>query len=206
MRWLIDGYNLMHASGAAGGSDAGPQAFLRRRRRFLNDLAEGLGTREAREATVVFDAKSPPRDLPLEGSYKGIQVLFALGDESADARIELLIAAHSAPRTLTVVSSDRRIRRAASRRKARTLSSDQFLDLVDRLRAERSSGATGAATSSQAPEERSGTSLPDESAYWLDEFREVDALPELRASRSPEGSLLTDADIERIRREVDREP
>ena len=53
-----------------------------------------------------------------------MSIIFALGDENADARIEQLIAAHSAPKSLTVVSTDRRVRQAANRRKARSITSE----------------------------------------------------------------------------------
>ena len=135
MLWLIDGYNLMHAAGAIGAKELGRQAFQRKRRRFLSELADALGIERARETTVVFDANSPPADFPLETSYKGLTLIFALGDENADARIEQLIGQHSAPKSLTVVSSDRRVRQAATRRKARAIKADDFLDLVDRWKA-----------------------------------------------------------------------
>ena len=66
---------------------------------------------------MVFDASVPPGDFPPVSIYRGLSVLFALGDENADARIEQLIGEHSNPKTLTVVSSDNRIRLAATRRR-----------------------------------------------------------------------------------------
>src|SRR3954447_14751388 len=132
MLWLIDGYNLMHAAGAAGGKELVPEAFRRKGRRFLGELADQLGVERARETTIVFDANSPPADFELETSYKGLTLIFALGDENADARIEQLIGQHSVPKSLTVVSSDRRVRQAATRRKARAIKAEDFLDLLDR--------------------------------------------------------------------------
>ena len=96
-------------------------------------LADALGPERCRETTVVLDATTPPADFPLESVYQGLNLVFALGDENADARIETLIAAHSAPKSLTVVSSDRRIRQAAQRRRARSLTADEFLDLLERF-------------------------------------------------------------------------
>jgi predicted RNA-binding protein with PIN domain len=205
MQWLIDGYNLMHATGAAGDPRVTQEGFRRRRRRFLSELAEGLGVRQARETTVVFDANTPPVDFELESSYKGIQVIFALGDENADSRIEQLIAAHSVPKSLTVVSSDRRIRQAAQRRKARALSSDQFLDLVDRLRTKRSAGMAGAREMSINPTDRTEPLSQQESDYWVEQFGDLDLASELGSSLTPDAPLLTDAEISRIQREVDGE-
>ncbi len=56
---------------------------------------------------------------------------------SADDVIERIIDTHSVPRELLVVSSDRRVKRAAGRRRARTMASEVFLAqiLSDRTRA-----------------------------------------------------------------------
>src|SRR3954467_12446391 len=104
MRTLIDGYNLMYALGLLG-KRLGPDGFRKVRTRFLNDLAAALGAVEAHQTTVVFDAADPPGHLPRESTFKGITVVFAVDDDDADERIERLIAAHSAPKGLTVVSS-----------------------------------------------------------------------------------------------------
>ena len=83
------------------------------------------------DVTVVFDASVPPGDFPISSTYRGLRVIFAYGDEDADSRIEYILGHDSSPKSLTVVSSDRRIRDAASRRRARPLTADAFLDLKD---------------------------------------------------------------------------
>ena len=154
---------------------------------------------------MVFDANSPPADFDLETGYKGLTLIFALGDENADARIEQLIAHHSAPKSLTVVSTDRRIRRAATRRKARAMTADEFLDLIERLRSQKQrAGATEARPSSRALDRDLPLST-DEAAYWLEKFGELEDAPETREAFKPDPSLLTDAEIARIQREIDRE-
>jgi uncharacterized protein len=205
MLWLIDGYNLMHAAGAIDGREIRRELFERKRRRFLNELADALGPERCQQTTVVLDASTAPADFPLETVYQGLNLIFALGDESADARIETLIAAHSAPKSLTVVSSDRRIRRAAQRRRARTLSAEQFLDLLDRLRnATRHETLSQNATVSGSIDRDSPLSA-EEVAHWVAEFGELDAAPETKEAFSPGSTLLTDAEIARIQREIDRE-
>ncbi len=201
MLWLIDGYNLMHAAGAVDSSAPSRKVFARKRRRFLIDLADALGQERCRETTVVLDANSPPADFPLESDYQGLHLIFALGDESADARIETLIAAHSAPKSLTVVSSDRRVRRAASRRRARALSADEFLDLLDRFKFDRKAPPVNPLPSAQADV----ALTPEERAYWLEQFAGVDASPEAREGPANPPVLLTDADIARIQQEIDSE-
>jgi predicted RNA-binding protein with PIN domain len=201
MRWLIDGYNLMHAQGALPGKEIGREAFRRKRRRFLNELASALGSQRALETMVVFDASAPPQDFGLETTYKGLSVVFAVGDENADARIERLIAEHSAPRSLTVVSSDRRIRRASARRRAISLSADEFLDELDRYRSQSDRAKAG-----QAPVPDDSEPLsPSESEHWRQAFQDLDASPEISEAFTPDAPLLTDAEIAEIEREIDQE-
>src|SRR5207302_4663712 len=95
MRTLIDGYNLMHAVGLLG-RRFGPDGFRRARLRFLNNLAAALDPVEVHQTTIVFDAAAPPEDAPRQSTYKRLTVLFAVGDENADERIELLIVKDSA--------------------------------------------------------------------------------------------------------------
>jgi uncharacterized protein len=204
MHWLIDGYNVMHAGGRLG-PKLSRDGFRRARRRFLDDLSTALGPDRARQTTIVFDASVHPGDFSLDATYRGLGILFALGDESADARIELLIAQHTKPKTLTVVSSDHRIRLAASRRRSKSLTSDQFWELIDDLK-ER--GRIKLEVKPPArPVPRVHTALPtqDEAAHWIEAFRDVDELPEIQEAISPNDSLLTDADIAEIERQVQRE-
>ncbi|WP_165232694.1 NYN domain-containing protein [Aquisphaera insulae] len=211
MPWLIDGYNLMHASGAVGNKEVTRTAFQQRRRRFLNDLSEAMGPARARDTTVVFDANSPPADFGLESTYKGLHVLFALGDESADARIEQILNAHPVPKSLTVVSSDRAVRRAATRRKAVAIKAEDFLDQLDRMRAEnrrdaRTDTAGGGVSQARNGATRDATPSPEEAAFWLAEFAGIEEQTGLVNEPDASAPMLTDADIERIRREVEREP
>jgi predicted RNA-binding protein with PIN domain len=199
MRWLIDGYNVMHAAGLLG-PRLSRDGFRRARRRFLDELAIALPAEDEGDVTVIFDASVPPGDFPLSSTYRGIRVVFALGDEDADSRIEYLLGQDSNPKSLTVVSSDNRIRQAASRRKARPLTADAFWDLKDRRRlASLPTARPGPAIERDSP--------PDdgEAAFWLERFREVEDVPGIRDVISPNAALLTDAEIAEIQRLVDRE-
>jgi uncharacterized protein len=205
MRWLIDGYNVMHAGGRLG-AKLGRDGFKRARRRFLDELSAALGPHVAGRTTVVFDASVHPGDFKLDASYRGLDVLFALGDENADARIEQLIAGHSNPKTLTVVSSDRRIRQAAARRRTRCLTAEQYWELIDDYK-ERRRRALKTEISSEplATEEEAQTAAAAESALWLEAFRDVAEAPGVKETLAPDDSLLTDAEIAEIEREIDRE-
>ncbi len=196
MRLLIDGYNLMYAVVAPDGGRR-PQGLRRDRQRFLNELAARLGPVEAALTTVVFDAAADaPEHLPRATRHKGLTVLFAKGDDDADARLETLIAQHSAPKTLTVVSTDHRVRRAALRRRAKSLTSDEFwTQLQDRRRPR-------PVPPPPAREEALNRGTSD---YWMGVFADVIASPEAHEVFEPIDSILTDEDIRRIADEVRRE-
>jgi len=202
MRWLIDGYNVMHAGGRLG-PKLGREGFRRARRRFLDELARALPAGEIEETTVVFDASVPPGDFKLDERYRGLQVLFALGDENADARIEQLIAAHSTPKALFVVSSDRRIRQAAHRRRAIALTAEDYWNRLDDLK-ERASRRH-----EPEPERRKSTAADhagDDSALWQEVFRDLDDSPETREALAPDAALLTEEEIAELKRQIEREP
>lgn len=199
MRILIDGYNLMHARGLMDRKFS-PESFRKARRRFLLDLATALDPVDAHQTTVVFDASKPPHDRPERAMLKGIEVIFAVGDENADARIELLIAAHSAPKSLTVVSSDQRVRQAAARRRATVVLSDEFLSKLTESRKR----ARKQAESSMTAEEqaRSAGLAPREAAFWLAEFAHVAEEPGVREALRASDFVPTDEEIARIEREI----
>ncbi len=174
--------------------------FDAHRRRFLDELATVLPADCNNDVTVVFDASVPPGDFPLSSTYRGLRVVFAFGDEDADSRIEYLIAHDSSPKTLTVVSSDRRIRQAASRRRAHPLTADAFWELRDHLRA--SGGRPAEPEPSAEPD---GPIDAGEAAFWVETFRDADDIPGIREVTAPGAAMLTDAEIAEIQRLVDRE-
>jgi len=167
MLLLIDGYNLLNASGVVV-SRRGPATFERSRQALLDFLVDALDERLRRRTTVVFDAKGAPPGLPRVFAYGEMTIRFAPRHAEADALLEELIRADSAPRQLTVVSSDHRIQRAARRRGARPVDSDQWYAEAERQRHARTNTT---AESSDRPVEP----LPSrELEHWLREFQ-VDA-------------------------------
>jgi predicted RNA-binding protein with PIN domain len=202
MRLLIDGYNLMFALGLLG-KRLGPDGFRKVRHRFLNDLAAVLDPVEAHQTTVVFDASSPPGHLPAEGRHKGMTVVFAVDDDDADTRLERLIAKHSAPKGLTVVSSDHRVRRAASRRGAKAVTADEFWSTLEGRK--RSKGARPSQPVTDEERARREGPSPEEAGFWLAEFQDVANEPDVREARRGGGFVPTDEEIARIEREVDEE-
>lgn len=125
MTLIIDGYNLLHASGVFG-SERGARGFEQSRVALLDVLVELLGD-DAANTIVVFDAANAPDHLPRRHSHGRLQVWYARDYPDADALIEELLEEHASPQELVIVSSDRRIQRAARRRRAQSFSSDTWL-------------------------------------------------------------------------------
>lgn len=124
---LIDGYNLLHAAGLAPRTDR-PGDLERARRALLRLIAGQMSADQRRRTTFVFDAKAPPPGAGHDDTHAEMRVRYALEQTEADDLIETIIAEHSAPRRLVVVSGDHRLHKAARRRKASAIDSDAFLD------------------------------------------------------------------------------
>jgi uncharacterized protein len=169
MPLLIDGYNLLNATGIVG-RGIGPATLERSRLALLNYLAASLDPDELPHTTVVFDARQPPWGLPRVVQHRGITVRFAAKYESADALIEELIQADSAPRRLIVVSSDHEIQRAARRRRAKAVDSDVWYAELVRSRREREAAAV------EPPAQPPVPLLEEDVNYWLRQFGGESAL------------------------------
>ena len=182
MATLIDGYNLLHATGILG-RNIGPGTLERARNALLGFLAASLSESERADTTVVFDAKNGPPGLPRELRHHGIRVLYAVGHEDADDLMEELILTDSSPHRLVVVSGDHQIQRAATRRRATAIDSDRWYVDVCRQRRTRES-AEPAADDRPIPHE---TAI--ESAYWVQAFSEPAVSDRSESAWSSAGSL-----------------
>ena len=129
MRYLIDGYNLLHATGHLVGK-VGPHVLEWARQALLSRLAAFVKA-GAGGVSVVFDARKAPSSVAPEQLYQGVHVYYTL-DQEADDLIEQLIHDDSAPQSLTVVSDDRRLKEAARRRHCPTQTCLDFYDLTEK--------------------------------------------------------------------------
>lgn len=171
MRYLIDGYNLLHAMGGLHGQ-SGPAVLAKARLRLLGFLLGRFGDR-AGDVTVVFDAgKAPPGACEAQ-DHHGIHVRFAVRQEQADDLIEELIRRDAAPGRLTLVSDDRRLQQAARRRHCPVQGCGEFLD---RLLRPWQRPAEPPAKPSQGPAERD---------HWLREFADLDKDPNFKQLFEP---------------------
>jgi predicted RNA-binding protein with PIN domain len=124
VNFLVDGYNLMHASGLARrGLPAG--ALEKARARLLDWLAQAAVGRGVL-IRVVFDSTKQDGAAP-DADHRGIRVRFSRG-RTADDEIEELLEAEPRPSGFTVVSNDARLREAARRCGAAFLTCQEFID------------------------------------------------------------------------------
>ena len=186
MSLIIDGYNLLHASGILG-HGVGPGGLERSRVALLNFLVESLDAGTLARTIVVFDAALAPPGLPRQVQHRGLTVRFAeKHHDSADELIEELIRLDPAPRRLTVVSSDHRLHRAARRRKATPIDSDKWHAEIIRVRLVREK--------SPAHVPKPGTPLSDyDVRFWLQKFG-VELPPADDSTSSPAAETVVMAD------------
>ncbi len=119
MPYLIDGYNLLWAI-QKNGDESEPISDIQ-----LCHIVGRYLKRISDKGEIVFDGCGPPdkRDFY---NVSNLDVVFVGTGCDADTAIENKIQANTAPKRLVVVSSDRRIRDAARRRKSITVKSDAF--------------------------------------------------------------------------------
>ncbi len=121
MALIVDAYNVLHKW--RGGPLAGDGEDLLALARLIQKSRFAGGP-----ITLVCDGKPPPSAAP--DHSLSATILYSGVSRTADDVIEDLIERHSAPRRLTVASSDRRLIAAAKRRGATALDADSFLSRV----------------------------------------------------------------------------
>ncbi len=132
-RWLIiDGYNLLHAAGLMR-PRMGPAGLERARRTLAGRLERALNEQALRNTTIVFDGQGPATTAAETGGGSqlldsSLTIQFSAASSDADTEIEQLLAHHSSPSQVVVVSSDHRLHKAAARRNAVCVDSEEFLD------------------------------------------------------------------------------
>jgi predicted RNA-binding protein with PIN domain len=188
MALLIDGYNLLHVTDIFGSPRASETALHASRQALLAFLAAVLDAKTRSETTIVFDAAGAPPGLPTVLNHEGITVHFARRYASADELLEELIEDFRSPRSLTVVSSDHRVQRAARRRGAAFADSDRWFAEIKASHAKSDRTTTPAA-------KPVGQLPPDQVEYWLREFTPTDA------ASTPDPSEALDAKGEAKSRE-----
>ena len=116
---IIDGHNLLHTILKI---EEDPHAIndielCRVIGRYLNRLRQS--------GEIIFDGRGP-RDKSVFESVDGVEVSFSGLKNDTDTIVEEKIRINTAPKRLTIVSSDRRLRKAARSRKANSVKSEDF--------------------------------------------------------------------------------
>lgn len=118
MPLIVDGYNLLRAVQKMEEFASFTDVQLCR---ALSDYLRCVRDR----GHIVFDGIGPP-DKSAFGGIPGLEVYFSGESTDADSVIEQKIADSTAPKGLMIVSSDRRIRASAARRRAVSVGAEAF--------------------------------------------------------------------------------
>ena len=152
---IIDGHNLLHSIVKLH-EDSGPISDVKLCwiiSRYLKAIGE--------TGEIVFDGAGP-RDKSQFDNIANLEVFFAGLGSDADTVIEDKIRANSAPRRLSIISSDRRLRDAARTRKATAIKSEVFWDnLQKQLKRKKPE---------KEPEAKRSGLTESETQQWLDIF------------------------------------
>lgn len=151
MRYIIDGHNLVGALPDLALEDPDDEAKLVQRLR-------SFAARTGRGCTVIFDHGLPGGRSAL--SNRAVQVVFASMRSSADRVLRERIKKLPDPRAWTVVSSDAEVLGFARRLQLQTLSSAQFVALLERPQA----------VARDPGEDPHAQSSPEEIEEWLAAF------------------------------------
>jgi predicted RNA-binding protein with PIN domain len=153
--YIIDGYNLLHAIPRVD-ENAGLMNDIQ-----LCRILSSFMKVTAQIGEIIFDGTGP-RDTSIYDNINHLQVSFAGIGTDTDTVIEDKIKANTAPKRLIIVSSDRRLRKAARARKATSLKSEEFwIQINKQLSKKRPKPEPGA--------KRHGLS-ESETKQWLDFF------------------------------------
>jgi len=123
---VIDGHNLLWAVDQMpeGRDESRDEVWLCR---AISKYLQMVGDR----GEIVFDGTGPS-DKRVFDNISSLDVFFAGLGTDADTVIEDKIRASSAAREMTVISSDRRLRRAAQSQRATAMKADEFWRNVQR--------------------------------------------------------------------------
>lgn len=181
---MIDGYNLMFAAGLGQPTYADGE-LQRCRQELLRLLAGTLSDDQRRDTIIVFDAANAPPDRSRTQKHAKMRVQFADEGLDADATLEQLIKNHSAPRQIVVVSSDHRLHKAARKRRAKAIDSQDFLRKLE---------ATGERKTRVRQRTKSHGEL--NAVDWVQEFGDIPGARELQREHDRSRSRIRPEDFD----------
>lgn len=157
MPFVIDGHNLLYSipdvdEESESVTDVELCRFVGRYLKLINQTGQ-----------IIFDGIGP-RDKSPYDNIDGVEVFFAGYGTDTDTVIETRITANTAPKSLTIVSSDRRLKKAALARRAKAKKSEDFwLEMQKQLSRKRPK------RTKEPPAKSQGLSQ-SETDQWLDIF------------------------------------
>jgi len=119
MPFIIDGYNLLHSVQKTNEHFAGSGDVV------LCKILNTFLRRSGEKGQIIFDGIGPPEKSFFE-NLANLEVVFSGRRVEADDVIEDKIKTSSAPKGLTIVSDDRRLRTSARKAKATSLRCQAF--------------------------------------------------------------------------------
>ena len=125
MRYILDGYNVIFSGGIARRYSKG-RTLQSARRRLLETLTRFVH-RTRSKLTVVFDGGEEGAHRPRRQCEDGVEIVFSSVDATADDEIISELRKCTGRRTLTVVSDDNVVKRAARRARAKSMGAGEFL-------------------------------------------------------------------------------
>jgi uncharacterized protein len=152
---IIDGHNLLHTVLKA---DEGFWAISDVQ--LCHIIGSYLGQTSQR-GEIIFDGIGPPDKSGFDG-IGNLEVFFSGSGSDTDTVIEDKIIANTAPRRLQIVSSDRRLRKAARARKATSIKSEAFWNNIQKQLSRKK-------TAKEPSAKRRGLT-DSETSQWLDIF------------------------------------
>jgi predicted RNA-binding protein with PIN domain len=153
---IIDGYNLLHSV----------QNLLDQPSDFtdvqLCRIINEYIYRTKKRGSIIFDGVGP-KIKDVFNNLINLEVVFSGTSREADDVIEKLILESTGPKNLIVVSSDRRIKTAAGKRKATAVDCVEFwTEVIKQLEKKKKKAAE--------PQEKFVGISEAETEYWLREF------------------------------------
>ena len=154
MPFIIDGHNLLWSVQNAEENTSITDITICR-------ILDSYFGRTGKKAEIIFDGTGPPEKTEFKNVIN-LQVTFSGLRTDCDTIIEQRISASTAPKLLTIVSSDRRLRNAASARKSTSIKSEDFWDEVKKRLSKQKAGK-------EPTEKRTGLT-ESETKLWLKTF------------------------------------
>jgi len=153
--FFIDGHNLLH-SVQKDGPGSGPISDVQ-----LCRIIGSYLNLTGQSGEIIFDGIGPPDKSGFD-DISNLEVFFAGLGTDTDTVIEDKISINTAPRRLKIVSSDRRLRKAARARKATSIKSEVFWNNMQKQLSRRK-------VAKEPTAKRRGLS-ESETRQWLDIF------------------------------------